>query len=464
MTDRFDIVLRGVRLNHGAGVDFGIRDGRFSAMSSGLGRCDNDIDCDGKLLLPGLHDHHIHLFATAARLQSVDLTQCTHPDAIAAALRAKAAQAGPGEWVRAIGCDERASGIPDRGQIDGWIADRPVRIQDRTGALWMLNSAGLAQLGDGPWPDAVETDPSGVPTGRIWRGDAWLQERIGSRPPSLAALSRELARLGVTAVTDAGANNGPKEAALLGAACRQGDLLQRLTMMGREDLPDSEPYLTGPVKLLYDERDLPDPASIAARIEAARRLGRNVAAHCVTEAELLVYLAVLDMAGGVRPGDRIEHGSMIPQALMQDIARLGLIVVANPGFIARRGDRYLAEMDAGDLPDLQRMASLQASGIPVLIGSDAPYGPVNPWVSIRAAANRQCPSGALLGAEEAIGPWSALQLMTAQGDLAVGAVADCILVDADWVNQLARDADPDPVAMTIMGRYAHLGPIYSRGR
>lgn len=464
MNGRFDIVLRRVSLKHGDIVDFGIRDGRFAAISSGLGRSDNDIDCDGKLLLPGLHDHHIHLFATAARVQSVDLAQCLDADAIAAVLRAKAALAAPGEWVRATGYDERTAGILDRGEIDDWIAGCPVRIQDRTGALWMLNSAGLAQLGDGPWPEAVETDPSGVPTGRIWRGDAWLQERIGSQPPSLGALSRALARWGVIAVTDAGANNGPKEAALLGATCRNRELLQRLTLMGREDLPDSEHHLTGPVKLLYDERDLPDPASIAARIGAARRLGRNVAAHCVTESELLVYLAALDMAGGTRPGDRIEHGSMIPQALVQDIARLGLIVVANPGFIARRGDRYLAEMEACDLPDLQRLASLQATGIPVLIGSDAPYGPVNPWVSIRAAANRECPSGALLGADEAIGAWSALQLMTAEGDLSVGTAADCILVDSDWADQLVADADPDPVAVTILGRHAHLGPIYSRGR
>ncbi|MFN3819328.1 amidohydrolase family protein [Blastomonas sp.] len=453
MTRPYELVLRQAQLLDGTVADIGIRDGRIAAIAATLGAGDDEIECQRQLLLPGLHDHHIHLLATAARMQSVDLSGITDADAIAISLREAAAGTGAGTWVRATGYDERAAGLPDRHRIDAWITDRPVRIQDRTGALWLLNSAALARIGDAPWPDAVETDGDGSPTGRIWRGDDWLRERIGSQPPSLAPLSRQLLRWGVTAVTDAGARNGPDEAALLSAAIGDGHLLQRLTMMGREDLPGGDGYRMGPVKLLFDERDLPDLATIAARIEAARALRRNVAAHCVTSAELLSFLAALDMAGGSQPGDRIEHGSVIPHCLLKDIARSGLTVVANPGFIARRGDRYLAEVDPLDLPDLQRLASLQAAGIPVMAGSDAPYGPTNPWVAIRAAIDRRTPAGQVLGLREGIDLAAALRLFYPPDGIAKGAVADCLLMQPDWQQRLRADQDPDPVAMTIMAAH-----------
>lgn len=445
----FDLVLRRVQIDRSV-VDVGVKAGVFAAIAPELPQMDNDIDGSGKLLLPGLHDHHIHLLATAARMQSVDLSGLTDPDVIITALRAQATEIDPGEWVRAIGYDERAAGIPDRHLLDVWLPDYPLRLQDRTGALWVLNSAGLELIGEEPWPDAVETLADGAPTGRIWRGDEWLRSRIGNQPPSLGVLSQLLAAWGVTAVTDAGANNGADEAAILTNAMRIGELRQRLTLMGREDLPDGQDYQLGPVKLLFDERALPALDHIVVRIRVARTLGRAVAAHCVTEAELVTYFAALDQAGGARKGDRIEHGSIIPESLIADIARSQLTVVANPGFIARRGDRYLAEVDPFDLPSLHRLRSLSDAGIALLAGSDAPYGPANPWVAIRAAMVRQTASGAVLGPAEAMPTNDALALFWRCRPIQIGAIADCCLVARDWEEQILDDAKPNPVEMTLI--------------
>lgn len=451
MSDGFDLVLRQVRLANGRVVDVGICDGRFADIAPSLPRADNDIDGCGKLLLPGLHDHHIHLLATAARMQSVDLSGLIDPGSIIAALRSAAASIEPGEWVRAVGYDERAAGIPDRSLLDLWMPDHPLRLQDRTGALWALNSAGLALIGDAPWPDAVETDPNGAPTGRIWRGDDWLRGRIGNKPPSLGVLSEQLARWGVTAVTDAGANNGPNDAAILSEAIRRGVLRQKLTLMGREDLLDGKDYRLGPVKLLFDERALPELNDIVVRIRTARALGRAVAAHCVTEAELVTYLAALAAADGAQEGDRIEHGSLIPGSLIADIAHLRLTVVANPGFIARRGDRYLTEVDPLDLPNLQRLASLSGNGVALLAGSDAPYGPANPWVAIAAAIHRRTPAGAILGINEGLPPDKALALFSGDATIQPSAVADCCLIAADWTEHICNPDDPNPVLHTVIG-------------
>ena len=82
---------------------------------------------------------------------------------------------------------------------------------------------------------------------------------------------------------------------------------------------------------------------------------------------------------------------------MAELARLGVTVVTQPGFIADRGDDYRREL-ASELDDLYRVASLQAAGIPTVCSSDAPYGPADPWAVMRAAAQRRTPAGEVLGA------------------------------------------------------------------
>lgn len=420
MSKRFDLVIRNAVLA-AAPIDIGIYEGRIAAIGSDLNGIGPEYDARGLSVGPGLHDHHLHLLATAARMESVDLADCASPDAAIARLRARA---GPvGAWVRAIGYGERLADLPDREQLDNWFPGNPLRIQDRTGAYWLLNSAAIAKLGGPPYPACVEHDARGQPNGRIWRGDAWLRERIGGAPPSLAALGARLAQWGVTGVTDAGASNGTAEAELL-----TGAMPQRLVLMGTEDLTVGDGYALGPVKLLLDENDLPAIESLTARINAARALHRNVAAHCVTLGELVFYLQALADAGGARPGDRIEHGGVIPESMIRDIASAELTVVTQPNFIHDRGDRYLAQMDAQELADLYRLGSLLRGGVRVLGGSDAPYGDINPWIALQAAIDRRTRDGGVIGASEATDRTTALGLY-ASTKLTVGAPADLILYD-----------------------------------
>lgn len=435
MSDIFDLIIRNARCADGAPLAVGVRDGRIAAMGAAVAGHGAEFDARGLTLGGGLHDHHLHLLATAARMESVDLSDCRSVDAVIAKLRA----AAPGGWVRAIGYDERVAGLPDRVLLDDWLADRPLRVQDRTGGYWLLNSAGLAQLGGGPFPACVELGADGQPNGRIWRGDAWLRERIGGAPPSLAALGVKFTSWGVTGVTDAGASNGAAEAALLAGA-----MPQRLVMMGTEDLQPGDGYALGPVKLLLDENDLPPVEAVAGRIAAARARGRNVAAHCVTLGELVFYLEALAVAGGAKPGDRIEHGGVIAESLIGDIAAARLTVVTQPNFIHDRGDRYRAQMDGDALGDLYRLGSLSRGGVRVLGGSDAPYGDANPWVALRAATGRRTRGGDVIGSGEAVGQAEALALY--QEPLTVGGPADLMLYD--W----PEDAGAlGTVALTLIG-------------
>jgi predicted amidohydrolase YtcJ len=439
------LIIRDVRPFGGPLVDIAVRDGVIVQLEPRLKMRGTEWDGGGKVILPGLIDHHIHLFATAAQRDSVDLSGIMTRDALVALLRSAASLKPEGSWIRATGFDETPIGLPSLADLDDWLPHHPIRIQGRTGALWLLNSRALQQQGTGPFPGCVERGPNGALTGRIWRGDAWLRGQLPSAPPSLVALGLELAGFGITAVTDTSATNGPEDGRLLG----QAGLPQRLTLMGTEDLAPSPAYTLGPVKLMLDDHDLPGISALATRIRAARALGRNVAAHCVTLAELVTYLAALEDAEGAKPGDRIEHGGIIPVDLIASIAAAGLTVVTQPHFIHERGDRYAATVEPRDRPDLYRLRSLIEGGVSVLGGSDAPYGSLDPWAAMRAARDRRSAGGLMIGPDEAISAAEALQLY-AGPETAVGGAADFCLLDCGWDEALA-DLSAGHVAGTMIG-------------
>jgi predicted amidohydrolase YtcJ len=189
------------------------------------------------------------------------------------------------------------------------------------------------------------------------------------------------------------------------------------------------------VKVVVADNDLPSVEWLVGAFEAARRAGRTVAVHCVTRVGLVLALAAWEQVPAVE-GDRIEHGSVLPVELLERIRELGLCVVTQPGFVADRGDRYLAEVEHDDQPHLYRCASLLAAGIPVAGSTDAPFGPDDPWLAMRAAVDRRTRAGALLGPDEAVEPARALELFlgapTAPGTMvrrvAPGAAADLCLL------------------------------------
>ena len=440
-----DLLIRGVAIGGRLGQDVRVRAGRIVEIGQGLSGHEPVLAGSGGWLIPGLIDHHIHLLAWAARRRSVRL------DGLDSAGVAKTLRAAPGQgWIRAVG--HHGEGF-DRDHLDRLVPDRPLRVQSTTGGLWTLNSAALNRVLDGEPPPCVERDAAGRPTGRIWRGDAWLRGRIAQEPPSLTEVGQALARWGVTGVTDASASTGPVEAALLTAAA----LPQRLMLMSAGPLPEAAGYVVGPVKLLLDEHDLPDWDDLAERFGAARAQGRAMAVHCVTAAELAYTLAAFE-AFGARPGDRIEHGSVIPPEALPVLARLGLTVVTQPAFVAERGDRYLAEVAAADQPDLYRCASLLRAGVRLAASSDAPYAEADPWAAIRAASRRTTACGLPLGLEERFAPDRALDLFLGSFDdpggpprrVAVGAVADLCLLTAPPAE--APFADQPVAATVIAGR------------
>lgn len=462
------LLIRHASLMDGRQVDVRIAAGFITQLAHEVVPQSDEavVDAHGGLLLPGLHDHHLHLFATAASALSL---KCGPPDvhdeaALRAALQNHSHHADNAEeGIRGIGFHESVCSGLDRDWLDGVCPDRPVRIQHRSGMMWVYNSCALQQLQIDPLqplPEGVECHSDGRLTGRFFNLDAWLGERLVRQWPSLRSLSARLASYGITAVTDTGVSNDSAVWQALEEATRCQQLLQRVLVMGTEELTPmvAQPHellTVGPVKLYLREVKLPEWDHWVAQIAAAHQQSRAVAIHCVTRVELTYALAALREVGSV-PGDRIEHASVADDYALRELAALGVTVVSQPHFVAERGVEYLQEVEADDLPLLYRAASFLRSGVSLAAGSDAPYGTANPWLAMQAAVERRTGSGTgsvVMAPEERLTPEQAIGLYGGQPHnpgkglraLAEGQRADICLLDAGW-----REVREDLAAARVM--------------
>lgn len=456
------MLIRQAELWGGSIADVRLEAGRIPAIGALPPKPDEPVlQAGGGLLLPGLHDHHLHLAASAAARSSVACgpPAVRTPEDLAAALDRPG-----GGWLRGIGYHESVAGLPDRTLLDELAPDRPVRIQHRSGRMWFLNSAALDRL------LAAATPPPGLErvdarwTGRLFDSDIWLRTALAGSPPSLEAIGADLARAGVTGVTDMTPGNDATTIACFAEEQRAARLPQTVVIAGTAGLADAafaDRLALGPLKLHLHEAALPDLDATTAAIAAAHRRHRAVAIHCVSEVELVFALAAIAAAGPL-PGDRIEHAGIAPDTLVAEIARLGLAVVSQPHFIVERGEQYLADVAEADHPLLYRLAAFARAGVTLAAGSDAPFGAIDPWAAMRAAVDRRTASGALVGANEALTPEQALALylgdplaLGRQRTITVGAPADLCLLRLPWRAARSRLRAEDIRATWIAGERVH---------
>jgi predicted amidohydrolase YtcJ len=378
---------------------------------------DDVLDVDGAPVIVGLHDHHVHLLSMAAAAESVP---CGPPEVVdasglQAALAARHRALPRGEWIRGVGYHESVAGLLDRRTLDELLPDRPVRVQHRSGILWVLNSAALREVG------------ADVEDGRLWRQDEWLRSRLPKRDLDLSVIGAQAAAWGITGFTDATPATTPDALTQLA-----GQLPQRLYTMA-----SPEANHPGPAKVLLDDDRLPSLDELLDSLGPARRAGRALSFHCVTHVQAALALAALEELGA-GPGDRIEHGALLNLDQVKEIGRLGVTVVTQPGLVHSRGDRYLEDVDEQD--DLWRLGSLLTAGVSVAAGSDAPFGPADPWLAVEAATTRRTAGGRLLGPQEALSFDAAVGLFQGRADrpaehrtVEVGQPGDLCVIGPDGV-------------------------------
>jgi predicted amidohydrolase YtcJ len=389
------------------------------------------LDAGGGTVLPGLHDHHVHVRSAASALDSFNVGPPGVSTKAQLAQILSNATPGPDGWIRAVGYHESVAGELDRAALDALVPDIPLRIQHRSGALWILNSAALGRVGLAEHPD-----------GRLRSADRGWSDALQRRETDLAELSRRITATGVTGVTDATPNLGADDMVSLIVAHRRGEFRPRLR------------FLSPGKKILQDDRL--DLDALIHWIAENHNADKPVAVHCVTAAQLVVTIAALHAAGS-HPLDRIEHASVVPDENLADLAELGLTVVTQPNFVAERGDQYLADIPAAEHGQLWRVASLLKATVPVALSTDMPFGHGDPWTAMRSAVHRTTLSGAVLGADECVPARTALTMFLGRSDqpgrartVDPGQPGDlCVLTEPP--ETALAELDAGMVAATIIG-------------
>lgn len=454
------------------------------------------VDCEGGTLIPGFHDAHCHVLATASALLAVDCS----PGAVSSVveigeqLRRRADSSPPGAWVRGAGYNEfylRERRHPDRHDLDAFVPDRPVRLAHRSGHAHVLNTRALELAGirsDTPDPvdGVIERDPAnGEPTGLLLEMGGYLD---GVVPPltreelyeGVRLFNAQCLSMGITSLQDATHTNTPERWKLVKDIRERGLLTPEVTLMaGAAHLSEflgeglafgheRDGMRLGAAKIMLTMTTgslSPSMEELAGIVEGAARSGFPVAIHAVEAEAVEAAVEAIRRLGQGSTSDlkhRIEHCSECPPWLADRLAGCGITVVTQPGFIYHHGDRYLAEVEDPRQPWLYAIGSLRARGVRVGAGSDAPVAALNPLDGVYASVTRRSSSGVALLPDEAVDAHTALRMHTldsacagaqehVRGSIATGKRADLALLDRDPTAIDVEEIRNAKVLMTVVG-------------
>ncbi|WP_300459546.1 amidohydrolase [Desulfobacula sp.] len=216
-----------------------VKDGRILSVGSNddvkkfVSPTTKIFDLNGKSVLPGINDSHMHgpLFGATRPPLSLDLTfpNVQSISDMVDALKEKVAEVKPGEWIRGFGWDQSTLAeckddplrLPRKKDIDAVSPDNPVVFTDFSAHTMLVNSkaleiANLTQETPDPESGEIEKDPkTGELTG-IFK-ELGAQSLVAKYVPLLTRAEKKQAVLtamehlsanGVTSFTDAAIGPG----------------------------------------------------------------------------------------------------------------------------------------------------------------------------------------------------------------------------------------------------------------
>lgn len=179
-------------------------------------RAEERIRLDGRLVIPGFQDAHVHPVIAGIELLGCDLSGCTDAADTVAAIRAYAAAHPEHEWIVGAGwsMDAFAGGTPTRRMLDEAVPDRPVLLENRDHHSAWANTrafelAGIDATTPDPHDGRFERESDGFPAGTAHDGAMFLFDGVRARPTEqdayagLLAAQERLLSFGITAWQDA---------------------------------------------------------------------------------------------------------------------------------------------------------------------------------------------------------------------------------------------------------------------
>lgn len=489
------LVLRSVRLlGETDPVDVRILDGHVSSITPSGSAADGDsdaggapetveeVDADGRYLIPALWDEHVHLTTWALTAKRVDLSGADSAQAvldIVAGFRTDTA--APDDTLVGVGFRDAVwADEPTLRGLDEATGSRPTALVSHDLHCVWINSLAASRFGvtveaDGllreedafrvtqalaDLPDALidewVSEAADVAASRgvvgvvdlemAWNRDAWLRRFSGG----FRGLRVDV---GVYAEhLDAAVAEGMHTGAPLSEASAGLLTVGPLKVLIDGSLNTRTAYCVdeyphgGNGVLTVPEEDL------VALLERAKDAGFLPAVHAIGDAANRVALDAYERVGIT---GRVEHAQFLRPEEVARFGALGVTASVQPEHAL--DDRDAAELNwPGETGRAFPLRSLLEAGARLAFGSDAPVAPLDPWVTMSAATARARDDGREpWHPEQSISRRQALAA-SSRGRTAVreGDVADLALVDADPLTAPDDVFRRMPVAATLLaGRF-----------
>ncbi|SOC20299.1 amidohydrolase [Thalassospira xiamenensis] len=477
------------------------------------------IDLGGKRVIPGLNDSHTHLIRGGLNY-NMELRWENVPSVADALtmLKDQADRTPAPQWVRVVGgwsefqFAERR--MPTLDEINKAAPNTPVFILHLYGRA-LLNRAAINVLGinrDTPNPPGgeIEHDGNGDPTGLlIAKPSALILYSTLAQGPKLPLedqinstrhFMREMNRLGITSVIDAGGGgqNYPEDYDVIRKLHDEDQLTVRIAynlfaQKAGQELTDYEHWMTitkpdagdswlkmngAGENLAWSAADFenfleprPDLAPVMEKelepvveLLATNRWPFRI--HATYDETIDRFLGVFERVNGRQPFETrfiIDHAETISERNIDRIKALGG-GIAIQHRMAYQGeyfvDRYGSEA-AKDTPPIKKMLE---AGVPVGAGTDATrVASYDPWVALYWLTTGKTTGGlALYDEDKLVSREQALRLWTEgsawfsgeqekKGTLAVGSYADMAVLSADYMTVPAEEIRQIHSLLTVVG-------------
>jgi predicted amidohydrolase YtcJ len=411
------------------------------------------LDLEGRRVVPGFNDAHVHFFWGGQGLASVQLREVTSRAQFIQRIADYARTRPAGEWIVDGNWDEQKWSpveLPSHEWIDAVTPNNPVWVNRSDGHMMLANAAAMKLAGIAKdTPDVpggvIGRDKDGNPTGIFKDAAKDLVERI-IPPPSdaqvdaaLLAAQRYALENGVTSVQDMGFTGS--HAADMQALIVRGyqrliaegkwkvrvsarfplDHYQRLAELGIMTNFGDDTLVLGSVKAFADGSlgsatawffepfdDLPNSSGMPtdqlahreqmfADMKAADRAGLHIATHAIGDR---ANKTILDMYERLEkengPSDRrlrIEHAQHLRPEDIPRFARLHVIASVQPYHCIDDGRWAETRIGHKRAATTYAFRSLLDAGTILAFGSDWFVAPIDPMAGIYAATTRRTLDG-----------------------------------------------------------------------
>jgi predicted amidohydrolase YtcJ len=469
-----------------------------------------EIDLQGRCVLPGLTDCHIHFTSYALGLRELNLGDAASLDEVLARVAERAQETSPDGWIVGRGWDQERwpeRRFPTAADLDRVAPEHPVVLKAKSGHALVANSRTLRLAGigaDTPDPPGgrIGRDAAGRPDGLLFEESAMrLVSDLIPRPTpeetddALREAFPRAWRVGLTAIHDV---DGTRAFGAYQRLHAQGALgLRVVKYLPARVLDDvlavglraglGDDWLrVGGIKVFVDGALGPRTGAMLAPYEGEpdnvgvltmeedelRTLANKAAAgglplaiHAIGDRANRLVLDVLAETGMSGLRHRIEHVQLLHPDDVSRLAALGVVASMQPIHATQdceMADRYWGER----CETAYAWRSLLNAGAVLAFGSDCPVEDLNPFLGIHAAVTRRHVDGfpgaqgwypeQRLTVEEAVRAYTrdaayAADLEDQLGALAPGKLADLIVLDRDIFACDPMAIAETQVEMTMIG-------------